>query len=131
MMIVLTDRQLLEFALCHVRLQRVLHEIGKDWPSRFMYLSRIWSTEDENEAAGARTLIHTVGPPYRAADVSGKNLTGGVDERWELCGAIAKRVNRRWAYDPNRPGRFSVAYAKPHGSGPHIHLQVHPNTRRR
>jgi hypothetical protein len=23
------------------------------------------------------------------------------------------------------------AFAQPHGTGPHLHLQVHPNTRRR
>ena len=40
---------------------------------------------------------------------------------------IEEIINRRWQYDPNRP-KYKVCIV--HGSPVHIHLQVHPNTRR-
>lgn len=44
--------------------------------------------------------------------------------------AIAKAINDRWTYDPTRPTRV-VALYHDSGNGSHIHLQVHPRTRRR
>jgi len=43
---------------------------------------------------------------------------------------VEKAINSRWVYDPNRTYK-RVALYHDSGKGPHIHLQVHPNTRRR
>jgi len=92
------------------------------WPAgRRFIVSSIWRSRLENAKVGAKTLIHTVGPPYRAvdADVCGWSKA----EIMEVCAAI----NRRWQYDPTRPN-IPAAYGEKHGTGPHIHFQVHANT---
>lgn len=71
--------------------------------------------------------VHTVGPPYRAMDISVYTL--GSDWPQEVQ-RLADIINEMFVYDPARPNKV-VCYVKPHGTGPHIHLQVHPNTRRR
>jgi hypothetical protein len=88
---------------------------------RFTDLNR---TLQENEDAGAKSLVHVVGPPWRALDIGGRYMT--EDEMDFMCDAI----NAIYVYDPRRPKK-PVAYCKPHGKGPHVHVQVHPNTRRR
>ena len=42
---------------------------------------------------------------------------------------ITDEINKYWIYDPERPEK-KVAIYHDAGSGKHIHLQVHPNTRR-
>lgn len=73
-------------------------------------------TEDDKLGGSG---IHVVGPPWRAVDVAFKS--------WEEAQEVAALVNAKWIYDPKRP-QMKVAYAKKHGTGPHIHLQVHPRT---
>ena len=41
-------------------------------------------------------------------------------------------INSRWQYDPSRPDMKCCMYHRNRGSeGKHIHIQTHPNTRRR
>ena len=42
---------------------------------------------------------------------------------------IAKWVNKRWQYDPDRPKmNCAICHDSGSGKGLHLHLQVHPNT---
>ena len=43
---------------------------------------------------------------------------------------IADHINEHWQYDPSRPG-LKCAVLHGEGSNSHIHIQVHPNTKRR
>ena len=77
----------------------------------------------------------TVTSLYREGDtgVHGTVPVRGVDCRCrnlEVGEAIAKWLNSRHVYDPARPN-MQCAVAHDAGSGPHLHLQVHPNTRLR
>ena len=49
---------------------------------------------------------------------------------WDLARPVATYINNRWIYDPARQ-LIVVAYAGEHGTGPHVHLQIHKNTVRR
>lgn len=113
-----------EWAQVHPVLKEIVQWAHDNlWPmGRPFVITSIWRTVAENTAAGAKTLIHTVGPPYRAVDVGDRPLTAV-----ELIVALAT-VNKRWIYDPTRPN-IPVAYGQPHGTGPHIHFQVHQSTR--
>lgn len=42
---------------------------------------------------------------------------------------IMREINNRWVYDPQRP-TMECMILHDTGGGIHIHLQVHPNTRR-
>ena len=70
---------------------------------------------------------------YRRGDkgVHGCTPCRGVDLR--ACDALgpdaANWVNEQWEYDPDRPEMVCAIYHNA-GSGWHLHLQVHPNTRR-
>ena len=72
----------------------------------------------------------------RALGGSGVHVRAGaadfrtLDVPKEEVAAAVTYINGRWQYDPSRPS-LPVAYAKPHGNGPHLHLQIHPNTRKR
>lgn len=57
--------------------------------------------------------------PLRAVDASCHSSDVGQ--------AIAGYINSRWVYDPKRPKYKVCLY---HGEVRHIHIQVHPNTRR-
>lgn len=46
----------------------------------------------------------------------------------ELGEKLADDINKAWEYDYKRPHK-RVAMFHDVGQGPHIHLQVHPNTR--
>jgi hypothetical protein len=94
------------------------------WVDGTIEITSVHRTREQNKRAGAKTLIHVVGPPYRAMDISIRTLTGGQEKAQAICDLL----NDLWAYDPFRPDK-PVAYCKPHGTGPHIHIQVHPNTR--
>jgi hypothetical protein len=84
----------------------------------------IWRTEQENEADGAKTTIHCQPAPYRAVDVGAREF-----DQTKINEAAAA-INALWQYDPARP-ELLVCFAQPHGTGPHFHCQVHPNTRKR
>lgn len=61
---------------------------------------------------------------WRAIDIYADSW---IDTR---AAAVADFINTRYIYDPSRP-TMSVALFKPHGSGPHVHFQVHPHTSER
>ncbi len=75
--------------------------------------------EEDKELEGSG--IHCEG---RAIDIRTKDIDRDAVQD------LTDYLNDTWAYDPKRP-RLVVAISKPHGSGPHLHIQVHPNTKRR
>lgn len=106
----------------------MLRDALDSWPEAFARIVSIHRTDAENKAAGAKSEIHVVGPPYRALDLGAPLVPGGTpDDRWAAVAAIAEPLNSLWVYDPSRPSML-CAYADPHGTGPHLHLQVHPAT---
>ena len=119
-----TPRGLFEFLRCDPKLQGILLWTASVWPPAELLVGDVHRTVEENTAAEAKTDIHVVGPPYRAIDVRVSNLTGDPQAAADAIGA---RVNARYAYDPSRPAMV-VAYTVPHGTGPHVHLQVHQKT---
>lgn len=118
-----TSRGLTEFILCHPMLQAILLYAADSWPPENMIVGDIYRTEEEEKAAGGKSGIHRQGPPYRAIDLRVRNL----ENPQQAAEAIAARVNAKYIYDPTRPEKV-VAYAAPHGTGPHIHLQTCPRT---
>lgn len=62
---------------------------------------------------------------WRAADIRIRGINPAVVKE------LADWVNSRWVYNPSDARNLPVADAKPHGTGPHIHLQTHPATRKR
>lgn len=83
-------------------------------------LTEVWRSWEADKALGG-SGVH---PSWRAVDVRTFDIPADHVE------AVVRWVNSRWQYDPLRPW-MKVAYHKPHGTGPHIHLQVHPRTRAR
>lgn len=113
-----------ELLFLYPTLTKVMQDILKIWPVEDLIVTSIWRSEEENKAAGAKTRIHVVGPPYRAIDLRVTNLGEGFQVQAE---EIADTINAIWQYDPGRPS-LNVVHAKVHGTGPHCHCQVHPNT---
>lgn len=79
---------------------------------------------DRNSAVMGRpkgsTSPHSV---WQAVDFR----TRGV--RQAIVDGMVKWAQERWEYNPADPSK-PVAYAKPHGDGPHLHLQVKPGVTR-
>lgn len=120
-----TVRGLGEFLLCDAMLRAVVLYVADHWPPAELLIGSIYRTEAEEAAAGGKSGIHRLGPPYRAIDVRVMNLPGDPQQAADAIGAL---VNARYEYDPARPSKL-VAFTQAHGSGPHIHLQVHSATR--
>ena len=129
--LILDRRRVGEFPRLDRRLVEITDDALAAWPIARCYGSSIHRTDAENDAAGAKTRIHVVTPSsgLRALDLSGHNVGGTVEDRWRACGRVASTINRKWIYDPARPN-IKVAFAAKHGTAPHVHLQVHRNTRR-
>lgn len=115
---------LMEFQHLDPKLLALFSQLVNLWPDGYLTLTSIHRSKKQNDLAKAKSLIHVVGPPYRAIDVSIHGLFGGQEKAESMCEVL----NDIYQYDYTRPDK-PVAYAKPHGTGPHIHLQVHPNTR--
>lgn len=65
--------------------------------------------------------------PVRALD-----LRSWCYENMSVAQKIMDDVNKRWEYDPKRPGLYLVARIhKTKNGGLHFHIQTHDNTRRR
>ena len=122
-----TPRTLREFLLCHSTLQGVLVWLALQWPARSMEIVDIYRTEEEEAAAGGVSGIHCDGPPYRAIDIRVSNLVNITTDAQAWADAIGAMVNAKYIYDPARPTK-QVAFTQPHGTGPHVHLQVCPAT---
>lgn len=122
--IIFTPRTLGEFLQCHSTLQDVLRHLAARWPSgKDLIVGDIHRTAAEEIAAGGKSGVHVAGPPYRATDVRVSNL----DAPQTMADVLGDYVNAKYIYDPARPALL-VAVTSPHGTGPHIHLQVHPAT---
>lgn len=85
------------------------------WPVTLTCLLR---TADEDRELGGAGLH----PSGRAADIR----TRDVDPA--KVAAVVDRLNARWDYHPGDKRGLQVAVSKPHGTGPHLHLQCHPWT---
>lgn len=118
----LTPRQLAEFLDCDPRLQLVVLDAAGIWPQVTLRFTSVHRSLEENAAANAETLIHVEGPPYRAVDLGIAGVGQVVADR------IAFALNKKWEYDDSRP-HLNVAISAPHGTGSHVHLQVHPRTK--
>lgn len=107
------------------RLVEVMHDldlIAERFGWKRLVVTSIYRTLEENRAAKAKSIVHCV-TPHRAADIRVWGMSA------KLLQQVVTELNARWQYDPTRP-RYPVAYSEPHGTGPHLHVQVHPNTRR-
>jgi hypothetical protein len=89
--------------------------LGWNWTITSVWRSRAEDAELEG------TGIHC---ESRAADIRTKDAPPGAQAD------VVAQINNEWEYDPARPNLL-VAYDKPHGDGPHLHLQVHYRTRLR
>ena len=117
-----TWRQLQEFRDLHPTLEDVLQDLLHFWPTEIPFvITDIGRTHEEDDALNA-SGIHSAGPPWRALDFRTRTVAD------DLITSIAEDINDRWIYDPSRPGK-KVLFHLPHGTGPHGHLQVHPETR--
>ncbi len=128
--ILLTQRQLFELFQADPRLLDLLLDCARTWPERLLEVSCIGRTEPEEVAAGAKTRIHSNGPPWRAIDVRVRTLGPTDDytpEDQAMADLVCSRLNAAWSYDQKRP-ELKVAFGQLHGDGPHIHLQVHAAT---
>ena len=124
----LDERRCVEFLRLDARLALIVYAGMDEWPHQHMLVSSIHRTQQEENAAGGKSGIHMAGPPYRALDGSARNFVAASDEeRWAMCERVAAAVSARWIYDPARP-TMVVAFAQVHGSGPHVHFQVHAGT---
>ena len=121
--ICLDYRQFQELDSIHPRLKEVLEDVLGIWPAAEMEVTCLLRTPAEDKAIGG-SGVHSAG---RGADVRTRNLP----DPQEMADEVAEAINAMWDYDPDRPGMFKVARSDPHGSGPHLHCQVHPNTIRR
>ncbi len=119
----ISQRNLRAYPRIHPKLESVLHDLLSIWPINELYITSFDRTRDEDmdlKASG----IHSLGPPWRAIDIRTTTLPNLAAQ--DLCDSI----NEMWIYDPDRT-HLNVAFCAPHGTGPHIHLQVHPKTTRR
>lgn len=81
-------------------------------------------------------LAFTITSQWRENDsgVHGTIPLRGTDLRctsFYVGKALEKYINEYWRYDPSRPEKKVAIYHKVSGSGWHLHIQVHPNTKLR
>jgi len=124
--ICLTLRQFQEVEHLHPTLWEVLEDCLFHWPGDRMEVTCIYRTREEEDAAGGKSGVH-VTEPHRAADLRIKNLGGDFQKK---ANALAEALNELWIYDSMRK-HMKVAIAKLHGTGPHVHVQIHSRTERR
>jgi len=120
----LTARQAREWYRIDPRLLAIVTDIVLPlWPEPWAVVTSLARTWEEDRELGG-TGVHASGPPWRAIDLR----TNGWDD--PRVRDIAVQVNIEWQYDPERPHKPCALYTE-HGTGPHLHLQVHPRTQRR
>lgn len=73
---------------------------------------------------------------YRPGDdgVHGTMPVRGIDRRCReaaMGNALKQHIDRNWRYDPDRPDMSCAKFHRCTEWGWHLHLQCHPNTRRR
>ena len=120
----LEPRMLKEWLQLHMTLREIILYIADEWwPEGPMVFTRIWSSEEENKAMGG--YKHSPHPAYRAVDLRNRTLNDAQQA------TLVSRVNYRWIYDPSRPSKKIILNNDRWSTGPHFHVQVHPNTRLR
>lgn len=77
--------------------------------------------------------LNVITSAFRKHDKGVHGYWRGLDLRCrnrKQGGLVAKFINGLWRYDHKRP---TIKVCIPHGEGSHyhVHLQVHPNTKRR
>lgn len=117
-----TDRQESEFSSGKLDpfLYYITAKAGAFWWERnrcYLLITDIYRTPYEDQAVEG----HGIHSAWRAVDVHADSWT---DKR---CAILADWLNFQYIYDPSRPD-MKVALWEPHGTGPHLHLQTHPNT---
>jgi hypothetical protein len=110
-------------------LQEIFHQLATIWlPHRGLYITDIHRRP--SETIPGESGVHNAGPPFRAIDIRIRNLNKDPEKAQAHADSFADILNNTWVYDPKRP-HLCVAVAKLHGTGSHIHLQVHTRTRRK
>lgn len=94
-----------------------------------LVITSVYRNRREDIAVGGTGRgVHTL---WRAVDIRTR------DVRARLVADLKRSLDERWVYDPMRidpvtgESTYPLCYVKPHGTGPHFHLQVHPETVRR
>jgi hypothetical protein len=123
-----TERLFAEIPNMDHNLQDVLKDVFVAWPCHSITLTCIHRTREEDIAVNGNGVHNTF--PHRAVDVGIRNLGANRVEFWRRARSVATAINRKWSYDFHRPN-LKVAVCIPHGTGPHLHLQVHRFTRRK
>ena len=90
-----------------------------------LIISSVFRHEADEKAKG-RSGIHGL---HRAIDIIPTSKPGGGTVDWVECARLATLINAIWYYGDG--GKHHVAFADPHGTGPHIHLQVRNETHKR
>jgi hypothetical protein len=127
--VTLTYKNLMEWTNLDPRLWAIFSQLVNMWPGDGIRITDIRRSRKQDRAVGG-SGVHVAGPPYRAIDVGIRVLDANIREAQLKAEKICDLLNELWQYDPARPKK-PVAYCKPHGTGPHIHLQTHPNTKRK
>ncbi len=122
--ICLTQGQLQNLSSLHPTLMKILDDLLAAWPGKNMIVTSIYRTREEDQELGGSGVHATI--PHRAIDIRVSNLSGDFQAKAE---EVADIINAFWTYDTERPTK-NVAISKVHGTGPHVHVQVHPRTRR-
>lgn len=124
----MNPRHVLELADLHPKLHAVLTSVLAYWRAPTFSIKSIYRTPEHDRSLGGSGVHAT--RPHRAIDIGIRMLAPTKSAMWGAACVISRRINREFQYDPTRP-HLKVAVCKPHGTGPHIHLQVHPRTRSR
>jgi len=115
--------------------REVVYYMMELWPVDRLYVVTMFRSKFEEqeieEATGRKPSGVHQKRPHCACDIRIWNLGRPGLSMQSRAERIAKAIDDTFDYDPDRPGQFPVAYARPHGTGPHIHLQTHLNTVRR
>lgn len=119
----LDRRRAQEFRVADVRLVALICQALDAWPIGQAVVTSLHRTAEEDARLGG-SGVHVAGPPWRAVDMIGRGMG------WPEYLEVAERLNADWVYNPTAPEK-QVAVAQTHGTGPHLHLQVHPQTVRR
>ena len=122
--ICLTLSQLQNFSSLHPKLRQVVDDVMDVWPNKTLIIISIYRSKAKDKQIGGSGVHSTT--PHRAIDARIANLKDGFQEKAD---EVADVINTIWSYDPSRRN-LHLAIAKLHGTGPHLHLQVHPRTKR-
>ena len=123
------SRYLLSYRRLNPTLSEILIDLLDHIPPEYeVILTSLDRTAAEDAALGGSGIHSDASIGWRAVDIAilkdGKGVSNDIYE------PIAAAINNRWEYDAKRPNML-CCFAKPHGTGPHFHLQVHLTSRKR